>query len=126
MPRAQKIFTRRVTDGHLMAVRNWRHRMTTDDAIIAVPLTSEQLDFYQSEKEAGRGDETIFNQLFPKPVRGRIALPIEELTKSQLVNLIQQIHDVELPSLHRMSSEDLAALLRSLCRDQTKTEAYLI
>lgn len=126
MPRAQKIFTRRVTDGRLMAVRNWRHRMTTDDAIIAVPLTREQLDFYQSEKKAGRGDETIFNQLVPKPLRGRIALPIEELTKSQLVNLIQQIHDVELPSLHRMSSEDLAALLRSLCRDQTKTEAYLI
>ncbi|MEM7706455.1 MAG: hypothetical protein AAF358_12920 [Pseudomonadota bacterium] len=125
-PRAQKIFTRRVSDGHLMAVRNWQHRMTTDDAIIAVPLTHEQLQRYRQDKKAGLSDEVIFNDLFPPLQRDKIALPIEDLTKSQLISLIERVQDVELPTLQRMSCQDLAALLRSLCRQRSQTQAWLI
>lgn len=125
-PRPQKIFTRRVSDGHLMAVRNWRHRLTTDDAIIAVPLTDEQLQRYQHDKRAGLSDEVIFNDLFPPPQRDKIALPIEELTKSQLVGLIERVQDAEMPTLHRMSCSDLATLLRSLCQQKSQTRAWLI
>ncbi len=125
-PRPQKIFTRRVSDGHLMAVRNWRHRLTTDDAIIAVPLSDQQMLQYQLDKKAGLADETIFNDLFPPNNRDKIALPIEELTKTQLVSLIERVQEMEMPTLQRMSSQDLAVLLRSLCKKKPQTQAWLI
>ncbi|MFK7956666.1 MAG: hypothetical protein AB8B96_11255 [Lysobacterales bacterium] len=125
-PRAQKIFTRRVSDGHLMAVRNWRHRLTTDDAIIAVPLSDTQLRRYKIDKKAGLADEAIFNDLFPPPDRDKIALSIDELTKTQLISLIERVQQVELPTLQRMSCSDLALLLRSLAKQKSQTQAWLI
>lgn len=126
MSKTQKIFTRGVNDGRLLAIRNWRHRMTTDDAIIAVPLTPAQVQTYRDAKARGASDEQIFDKLFPHPVDGKIAIPIDDLTKSQLVGLIGRVLDLELHTLERMSRRDLACMLRKLCGEKRQTGAYLI
>lgn len=100
--------------------------MTTDDAIIAVPLTDSQVRQYREAKADGASDEAVFDRLFPHPVDQRIAIPIEELTKTQLVNLIKRVLDTELSTLERMSRADLSAMLRRLCGEQRRTGAFLI
>lgn len=121
----ERIFAR-VPDGRLLAIRNWRHRQHEDDALIAVPLTADEVEHYLRQKKAGVGDEQIFDELFPPPVLKRVTIPIEELSKPQLVALIGQVLDRKLKSLERMERQDLAVLLRAFCRERGRTQAYLI
>lgn len=122
----KRIFTRGVRDGRLLAIRNWRHLHHRDDAIIAVPLSEKELGLYQRGKRDGASDEQIFDQLFPPPVVEKVAISISELSKTQLVRLLEQVLDQPLPTLGRMSRQDLAALLKSLCTGREQTRAYLV
>ena len=121
----KRIF-QQVPDGRLLAIRNWRQRDHTDDALIAVPLEPNELSRYQELKRRGVGDEEIFDTLFPNPIRERVSLSIDHLTKAQLLMLIRQMVGTDLGTLDRMSQSDLATLLRSLCRKRRECEAFLV
>ncbi len=122
----ERIFAR-VPDGRLLAIRNWRHRQREDDALIAVPLKPDEVRHYLRQKQAGVSDEQIFDELFPPPRQlERIAIRIDELSRSQLAALIGRILERPLSSLERMEHADLVVLLRALCRERGKTQAYLV
>ncbi len=121
----EQIFAR-VPDGRLLAIRNWRHRQHQDDALIAVPLSPDEVRHYLGQKKAGVSDEQIFDQLFPPPKLNRVAISIEDLSKAQLVALIGQILEHPLDSLERLDKPDLVVLLRAFCKERGKTQAYLV
>ncbi len=123
---SKRIFTRGIKDGRLLAIRNWRHLHHRDDAIIAVPLTENELRTYRRGKRDGASDEEIFDQLFPVPTVERVAIPISDLSKTQLTRLLEQVLEEPLPTLDRMSRTDLAALMKALCAGRSKTKAYLV
>jgi hypothetical protein len=103
-------------DGRLLAIRNWRHRHGIEDALIAEPLSRAETRHYEKCKDAGASDEEIFDDLFLEAHGERVAIPIYELTKSQLVKLLGQQLGCELATLGRMSRDDLIELLRALRR----------
>ena len=125
MANKERIFAR-VPDGRLLAIRNWRHRQRDDDAMIAVPLSADEVRHYLRQKKAGASDERIFDDLFPAPVLDRVAIAIDDLSKEQLVGLIGQVLEHRLESLERMARDDLVILLRAFCRGRGQTKAYLI
>ncbi len=121
----KQIFTRNV-DGRCLAIQNWRNRANQDDALIAIPLSDKQRDDYQKFKHIGWSDERIFDRLFPGPELDRVALPMVDLTKTQLINLTSQVLGHELPSMERLSRDDLVKLLQAVCKDREVTRAYLV
>lgn len=121
----RQIFTRNV-DGRCLAIQNWRNRSSRDDALIAIPLSDQQRDEYQQYKDMGWSDERIFDRLFPEPELDRVALPMVDLTKTQLINLTTQVLGHELPSMERLSRDDLVKLLQAVCSDREVTRAYLV
>lgn len=120
-----QIFTRNI-DGRCLAIQNWRNRERSDDALIAVPLSDDQRDAYRRWKKKGWSDEQIFANMFPDPELDRVALPMVELTKTQLVNLTSQILGREMASLERLSRDDLVQLLQAICEDRPVTRGYLV
>ncbi len=120
-----QIFTRNI-DGRCLAIQNWRNRERSDDALVAVPLSDEQIEAYRRWKKKGWSDEQIFSNMFPDPELDRVALPMVELTKTQLVNLTSQILGREMSSLERLSRDDLVQLLQAICEDRPVTRGYLV
>ncbi len=120
-----KIF-REVHDGRLLAIRNWRHRNQSEDAVIAVPLTTDEFDHYHKRKDDGASDEEIFNDLFHEPNGERVAIPITDLNKAQIVKLLNSALQTELATLSRMSRDDLLELLRRIGREEAQRKAWLV
>jgi hypothetical protein len=115
-----------VPDGRLLAIRNWRHRHHDDDALVAVPLTPEEVERYESLKAQGASDERIFESLFSQPAPERVSIAIDELTKTQLLALLAQLLPIDTPSLRRAAREDLIVLTRALCRARQGCEGFLV
>ncbi|MEM9300929.1 MAG: hypothetical protein AAGE01_02390 [Pseudomonadota bacterium] len=121
----QPIF-QQVPDGRFLAIRNWQHRHHEDDALVAVPLTTDEVSRYQAMKARGASDERIFESLFPPPATERVSMSINQLTKPQLLGLLVQLLPTDTPSLRRMTREDLATLTRALCRPRRGCEGFLV
>ncbi|MDX1569620.1 MAG: hypothetical protein R3200_03980 [Xanthomonadales bacterium] len=115
-----------VPDGRLLAVRNWKHRDHEDDALIAVPLEPEQIDRYRELKRKGMDDAQIFDELFAVPIDPRVSISIDQLSKKQLMMLLRQVVGDDIPTLDRVTREDLVKLVRTLCKATDRCEAYLV
>lgn len=115
-----------VPDGRLLAIRNWRHRSHRDDALLAIPLAPDELARYRAMKDEGASDEAIFDALFAPRLAQRAKLPMEELTKPQLLAIARQLAQAALPSLERLSHADLVALVRSLAGPGGRCELCLV
>ncbi len=103
---------------NVYAFLNWRLREKPFDVMVLHPLDTRQLVTYQKLLKQGRTDESIFNTFFPpvdKPKK-RVLIDVDLLTKEQLVHLICTITRESLPSLSRMSTEDLKTLFSVLDR----------
>jgi len=112
-------------NGTIHAVVNWRSRSDKDDVIIGCRLNKGQEDTYERMKDQGYSDPVICDKLFPQALlpraRQKVSVDIEVLTKQQLVQLIRDTLGKPLPSLEKLSTDDLRSVLASCSHDRRTT-----
>ncbi|MBV9463782.1 MAG: hypothetical protein JO317_06085 [Verrucomicrobiae bacterium] len=108
-------------DQDVYAILNWQGYKGPDHAVALRKLTPEQADAYRAQRREGRTEQEIFASLFPrrpaKPVRllpPKISVEIDLLHRSQLLELLRRRLGERLPTLDRLSTPDLRALLAKL------------
>ena len=107
--------------GHRHAVLNWQQRRSQTDAIVSRPLSREELRLYCEARERGLDEPDIFRRMLPHRRRARrTAAELNQLTKKQLVDLVMVRLGAALPSLGRMTKDDLQTLYLKL-RGRTNT-----
>ena len=108
------------SEGKVYALMNARPNSHKRDVVVIKPLDASEEEAYLERKGHGAKDTEIFRHLFSK-TRGARASdrgPIVEidssaLNKNQLIKLFELLADGrEMPSLQRMSRQDLETLLR--------------
>jgi hypothetical protein len=106
-------------DGKVYEVQN-RPQTGTDDVVVMQALTTHQVDVVKDMKKGGCSDTQIWRALHPEDglektdlaKTGSFKLKLEQLTKSQLVLLIQHTIKSPVDSMHNMTREDLIQLIR--------------
>jgi hypothetical protein len=98
------------------AILNWRDGQDEADAVILRPLNIEQQQSYRQLSQVGESDESIFQQLFPRPPApvAPASPNLDRMTKRQLGQLLRRELNGPMPPLWRLSKEDLLKLLHSL------------
>lgn len=104
-------------DGRLIEVRNWTG-LDTNDAIMARSLSAEEKQTYLALKARSYTDKEIFNQLNPDLAQPadtpEVRIPLDQLTREQIVWCIRKIVGDELPSLSQLAMNDLIKLFLRL------------
>ena len=110
------------TDGKVKAILNWRTRAKEDALILSDTLDTEEMALFYELKSSGEDEESIFDRIFPphNPGQGplQVTIAVDQLTKAQLAYLIEKEMQSTLPSLKKMSKEDLLKLFLDLTDDQ--------
>jgi len=109
-------------DGKTLEIGNWTtHRPPR--ALMARYLTETERTRYLELKEEGLSDSRIWFALHPElasagkatePPREEIALPVDGLSREQVVSLLRMLLRSELSSLGQASAPDLRAILEGL------------
>ena len=119
-----KIFFK--SSGKVKAILNWQTMKNGDALLLSDTLDTEHLNLYEGFKELGKDDQFIFEKFFsPKKTKKlllaskkvdtlEVTIEIEQLTKSQLTYLIEREIKAALPTLKKMSKEDLVTLFLKL------------
>lgn len=106
-------------DGRIIEVRNWTG-IRAEDAILARPLNDDERQKYYALKALTYSDREIFGQLNPdfaqQVINPEVSIPLEKLTKNQIVWCINRIINCNLSSLAKMSIEDLTKLFLALSK----------
>jgi hypothetical protein len=97
------------------AILNWKFcDQDRKDGLILKKLSAEETKAYENQRQSGRSDSGIFQQLFPpRPVfaaNDRINESIF-LNRNQIADIINQKLNTSLKTLTNMSIEDLRVLL---------------
>lgn len=104
-------------DGRLIEVRNWTG-LDTNDAIMARNLSAEEKQKYLALKALSYTDKEIFSQLNPEfaypAAPPEVRIPLDQLTREQIIWCIGQIVGDELPSLSQLAMNDLIKLFLRL------------
>lgn len=104
-------------DGRIIELRNWTG-MKAEDAIHARPLNDDEKQKYFALKALDYSDREIFGQLNPdfaqQIISPDVSIPLEKLTKKQIVWCVNKIINCDLSSLMKMSMEDLTKLFLAL------------
>ncbi|MBN1868616.1 hypothetical protein JW916_15140 [Candidatus Sumerlaeota bacterium] len=104
-------------NNEVYAVLNAEQRGQEGDVLLALPLDAEKSQTYEGMKSQGRSDADIFREMFPDfpqtppPDSAEVRIPVSQLTKSQLVRLLEDRLHLSLPSLSKMKKDDLVRLL---------------
>lgn len=108
-------------NGTIHAILNWRTRRSKEDVIIGCKLDENQKSEYARLIARGYDEAAICDKLFPMAVlpdsRRTVDVDIELLTKAQLVFLIRERLQKPLPSLDKLNTHDLRAILAA-CTQQ--------
>ena len=100
-------------DGRIIELRNWTG-IKAEDAILARPLNDNEKQKYFALKALAYSDREIFGQLNPdfaqQVINPEVSIPLEKLTKKQIVWCINKIINCDLNTLAKMSIEDLTKL----------------
>lgn len=102
-------------DQNVFAIVNSDIRDQDSDVIISVPLNKAQLQTYHEMKDDGSSNTQIFQKLFPAPTikskkKPTLSLSVNDLTKVQLISLLESSTHKPLPTLENADLEDLRAL----------------
>ena len=104
-------------DGRIIELRNWTG-IRAEDAILARPLNDNEKQKYFALKALAYSDREIFGQLNPdfaqQVISPEVRIPLEKLTKNQIVWCINRIINSDLSTLTKMSIEDLTRLFLAL------------
>ena len=104
-------------DGRIIELRNWTG-LKTEGAILARPLNDAERQKYFALKALSYSDKEIFGQLNPdfaqQVLNPEVSIPLEKLTKKQIVWCINRLVNCSLSSLAKMSVEDLTKLFLAL------------
>ena len=119
-----KIFFR--SGGKVKAIINWRTMKAGDALFLYDTLDTEHMNLYEELKNLGKDDQFIFDKFF-SPTESKkllvaskkaealeVTIEIEQLTKPQLKYLIEREIKTTLPSLNKMSKDDLVTLFLKL------------
>lgn len=115
MPR---LYNKRI-DGRIFEVQNRPHK-GSDDVLVMQALTTGQVSVVKEMQKDGCSDTQIWRALHPEErsgghdlsKTGEFKLSLEQLTKSQLVLLIQHTIKAPVESMNNMTREDLIKLIR--------------
>lgn len=119
-----KIFFK--SGGKVKAILNWQTMKNGDALLLSDTLDTEHMNLYEGFKELGKDDQFIFEKFFsPQKTKKlllaskkvdtlEVTIEIEQLTKSQLTYLIEREIKAALPTLKKMSKEDLVTLFLKL------------
>ena len=115
MPR---IYNKRF-DGKVYELQNRPHK-GSDDVLVMQALTTEQLSVVKDMQSDGCSDTQIWRALHPErgldanglAKTGQFKLQLDQLTKSQLLLLIENSVNVPMKSMGNMTREDLIRLIR--------------
>lgn len=107
------------SDGKVFELKNRPHK-GSDDVVVMQALTTGQVNVVKEMKADGCSDTQIWRALHPEEAldaeqlskTGSFKLKLEQLTKSQLVLLIEHTIKTPVESMHSMTREDLIKLLR--------------
>ena len=109
-------------DGRTLEIGNWRFHEPLR-ALAARYLTEDEQKRYLELREAGVPDSGIWFALHPEWAVARkgeesrceeITLPVEDLSREQVVSLLRMLLGSELSSLGEASADDLRAILKGL------------
>lgn len=109
-------------DGRVLEIGNWRFHQPLR-ALAARYLTGDEQERYRELREAGVSDSGIWFALHPEWAALReggnsageeITLPVEDLSKEQVISLLKMLLGARLSSLGRASIGDLRAILKGL------------
>jgi len=117
MPR---IYGKLFQQGKVLEVQNHSGRKT-GDVMVMQALSDTQVEEVKCLRADGRSDTQIWRELHPEKVKpgpalkqtGTFALKLEQLTKQQLILLIENSTKEPIESLSRMTPEDLIKLIRN-------------
>ena len=112
----------KLIDGKLLEVQNHPGRKT-GDVMVMQALSDTQVRKVENLRADGRSDTQIWRKLHPERVKadtdlertGAFALKLEQLTKAQLILLIENSTKEPIESLNKMTPEDLIKLIRNFC-----------
>jgi hypothetical protein len=107
-------------DGKILEVQNHPARKT-GDVMVMQALSDTQVEKVEDLRADGRSDTQIWRSLHPEQIKsaknvkktGAFALKLEQLTKEQLILLIENSTKESIESLSKMTSEDLIKLIRN-------------
>ena len=104
-------------DGRIVELRNWTG-LGTEDAILAKPLNDAEKQKYFALKSLSYSDKEIFGRLNPdfaqQIINPEVSIPLEKLTKKQIVWCIKKLTNSSISSLEKMTIEDLTKLFLAL------------
>ena len=111
-------------NGDVYEIQNWDMRKSQSrDAFIVRLLSESEKAKYADLKAAGKRETEIWMSLHPTwPKAGEktpaphneVGISIADLTKKQLLKLVAKHIQAEVPTMERMSTEDLRVLLSRL------------
>jgi len=107
-------------DGKVLEVQNHPGRKT-GDVMVMQALSDTQVEKIENLRADGRSDTQIWRTLHPERTQpkadlkktGAFALKLEQLTKGQLILLIENSTKETVESLNKMTPEDLIKLIRN-------------
>ncbi len=109
-------------DGRTLEIENWRHHSPLR-ALAARYLSKGEQKKYQELRESGVPDSGIWFALHPEsaaarknqdPAREQITLPVDGLSRDQVVSLLRMLLASELSSLEQAGADDLKTILKGL------------
>ena len=106
-------------EGKVYALMNARRKSHNRDVVVIKPLNESEKEAYLERKGHGAKDTEIFQHLFSRSRAPRasdrgpiVEIDSSALNKKQMIKLIELLADgAEMPSLQRMSRQDLKTLL---------------
>lgn len=106
--------------GRVYAYINRGNRQSSEDAVYLHHLSSDELRTYSLMKEEGKSDKEIFDVMFKPGAKqsadnaDEVLIPVEDLTKKQLVSLMAKRLSLSPESLNKMTSDDLRTLFKKV------------
>ncbi|MDX1569426.1 MAG: hypothetical protein R3200_03010 [Xanthomonadales bacterium] len=116
-----KIYGKRF-DGKICEVRSYGKDAGEERVVVMQALTDTQASEVENRQAAGESDTQIWRALHPEEVKssrvradatGEFSLKLEQLTKAQLVMLVEHSMKTSVDSLSNMNREDLIRLIRN-------------
>ena len=116
-----KIYGKRF-DGKICEVRSYGMDAGEERVVVMQALTETQASEVEKRQADGQSDTQIWRALHPEEVKarrtgvdatGEFSLKLEQLTKAQLVMLIEHSMKMSVDSLVNMNRDDLISLIRN-------------
>ena len=110
-------------NGNLIEIKNWRQRSSNSDPMLTRSLDEAERSFVEVSRKSGLSDTAIFRKLNPGNgevsdvelgCRGNLKIQFEDLSKEQLVEVLEAQFGIRVPSATNMVKAELILLLKSV------------